>query len=118
MSIGATECRAASRMAALAVTEQAEEDVAGILRYTLERWGEQQYWEYAALIEEALVAVAQDPLRGRSRPETRAGMLAFHVKQPGRNARHVLFYAHDAVRDRVTVVRVLHDSMDFERHLP
>jgi plasmid stabilization system protein ParE len=44
-------------------------------------------------------------------------MLAFHVRQPGRSARHVLFYRIGPT-GTVQVVRFLHDAMDFDQHLP
>ena len=105
-------------MASFSVTEQAAADLDDILERTLQRWGERKYWEYFDLIEDALVAVVHDPARGRSRSAARPGVLGHHIKQPGRNARHIVFYTYDATKDHVTVLRVLHDSMDFERHLP
>ena len=105
-------------MASFAVTERAQADVREILTYTLERWGENQYWEYAELIEAGYSAIAEDPSRGRPRSEVHTQVLSFHIKQPARNARHILFYTHDVEKDRVLVLRVLHDSMDFDRHLP
>jgi toxin ParE1/3/4 len=105
-------------MASFEVTEQAERDVSEILVYTLERWGEGKYTEYADLIEDAFVAVADDPARGRSRSAARPGVFGHHIKQLGHNARHVVFYRYDAIKDHVTVLRVLHDSMDFAQHLP
>ena len=106
-------------MASFSVTEQAAADIDDILERTLERWGERKYWEYSDLIEQALVVVAQDPTRGRTpAAATQPGILGHHIKQPGRNARHIVFYNYDPTNDRVTVLRVLHDSMDFKRHLP
>lgn len=80
-------------MASLEVTEKAEE-------------------------EEAYQSLIADPAVGRPRPRTRPGVLGHHIEQPGRKARHVVFYKYDPTTDYVTVLRVLHDSMDFGRHLP
>lgn len=104
-------------MASLEVTAKAEEDVAEVLLYTLRQWGEAKYWEYSELIEEAYQTIAADPGRGRSRYSVRPRVLGHHIEQPGRNARHIVFYTYDATTDRVTVVRVLHDSMDFGQNL-
>jgi plasmid stabilization system protein ParE len=105
-------------MASLEVTEKAEEDVADVLLYTLRRFGEAKYWEYSDLIEEAYQTITADPGRGRLRFSVRPRVLGHHIEQPGRNARHIVFYTYDATIDRVTVLRVLHDSMDFGQHLP
>lgn len=105
-------------MASLEVTEKAEEDVADVLLYTLRRFGEAKYWEYSDLIEEAYFAITTDPRKGRPRSTVRPRVLGHHIEQPGKKARHVVFYTYDATKDRVTVVRVLHDSMDFGQHLP
>ncbi len=105
-------------MTSLEVTRKAEEDVADVLSYTRARWGEGKYWEYADLIEEAYLTITVDPARGEPRSNIANGVLCHHIRRPGRNARHVVFYAYDPAKDRVTVLRVLHDSMDFVRHLP
>lgn len=105
-------------MASFQVTEQAEADVSDIIEYTLERWGMKQAESYADRIEAAYVAIAEEPTRGRSRAEARPDVLGHHIGQHGRSARHVVFYTYDALEDRVTVLRVLHDSMDFDEHLP
>lgn len=105
-------------MASLEVTEKAEEDVADVLLHTLRRWGEAKYWEYSDLIEEAYLAITANPRTGRPRFAVRSGVLGHHIGQSGRNARHIVFYTYNADTDRVTVVRVLHDSMDFGQHLP
>lgn len=105
-------------MAKLAVTEQAENDISDILLYTRARWGERQYWSYFELVEEALGVVAADPRIGRPRHAARPGVLGHHIKKVGREARHIVFYRFDESADTVTVLRVLHDSMDFDRHLP
>jgi toxin ParE1/3/4 len=105
-------------MASLEVTEKAEDDVDEVLRYTRLRWGEAKYWEYSDLIEQAYQAIAADPGKGRLRAAVRPGVVGHPIEQPGRAARHIVFYTYDVTEDRVTVVRVLHDSMDFAQHLP
>jgi len=72
--------------------------------------------EYEDLIEEALRAIAEDPSRGSPRSSARPGTFAHHIGKPGRRARHVLFYRVEA-EGIVEVIRFLHDSMDFDRHL-
>ena len=90
----------------------ARRDIVEVLRYTRDRWGKEQAREYRDLIREALNAIAAEPQLGRVRG-TRPGILSCHIKQPGRNARHVLFYRVTSA-GAVEVVRFLHDSMDFD----
>ena len=103
-------------MAQIHLSEQADSDIDEILRFTKRRWGNLKFWEYFDLIQDALTEIAKDPACGRSRSEARPNVLAHHIKQAGRNARHVVFYV--VVEGQVFVLRVLHDSMDFDRHLP
>jgi toxin ParE1/3/4 len=91
-------------------------DIADVLRYTKERWGKVKAVEYRELIRDALSAIAADPQCGKVRSDARPGLLSYHIKQPGKNARHVVFYRLKA-GDVVEIIRVLHDSMDFDRHL-
>jgi toxin ParE1/3/4 len=103
-------------MARLYRSPRARRDIADVLRYTTDRWGKAQAREYRDLINDALKVIAADPDRGKLRG-ARPGILSHHIKQPGRNARHILFYRIG--RDgSVEIVRFLHDSMDFDRHLP
>jgi toxin ParE1/3/4 len=94
----------------------AKQDILDVIKYTKDRWGAAQAREYAALIEDALIAIASDPERGKSRADLRPGMFAFHISQRGRSARHILFYRVNA-KGTVEIVRFLHDAMDFDRQL-
>jgi toxin ParE1/3/4 len=103
-------------MARVIRSPAAKRDIVDVIKYTKERWGVTQAREYASLIEEALVAIAHDPHRGKSREDIRAGILAHHISQRGRPARHILFYRINA-KGTVEIVRFLHDAMDFEQHI-
>lgn len=104
-------------MANVIRSPQAKDDIKRILQYTIENWGEVQGWEYSALIEEALEIVGLDPKCGRPVNSGRQGILRYHLKQAGRNARHIVFYRM-GVDGTVEIIRLLHDAMDFNRHLP
>jgi toxin ParE1/3/4 len=104
-------------MARVIRSPRSKRDMVEVLEYTRERWGAAQALEYAELIEEALVAIASDPQRGRSRNDVRTGILAHHISQRGRPARHILFYRINA-KGTVEIIRLLHDAMDFGQHLP
>jgi toxin ParE1/3/4 len=104
-------------MARVIHSPRAKADVTDVLRYTKGRWGKAKAIEYRELIRDALSAIAKYPGCGKSRSEVRPGVFSYHIKQPGRNARHVVFYRlrADGV---VEFLRLLHDAMDFDRHLP
>lgn len=95
---------------------RAKRDIIEVLKYTRDRWGNDQARAYRDLIREALRASSADPKRGKARG-TRPGILSYHIKQPGRDARHIIFYRVSAV-GQVDLVRFLHVSMDFDQHLP
>ncbi|HEU4410579.1 MAG TPA: type II toxin-antitoxin system RelE/ParE family toxin [Polyangiaceae bacterium] len=106
-------------MARVVYSPRAKRDITEVLEYTRERWGKEQAREYGELIRAALRAVAATPRRGKPRPALGPGLFAYHIGQPGRPARHVLFYRVGAdATDAVEIVRLLHDAMDFGRHLP
>jgi len=94
-------------MARVVRSPPAKRDIVDVLRFTKQRWG----------ITEALIAVANDPKLGKPREDIRAGILAHHIAQRGRPARHILIYRVDAT-GTVEVLRLLHDAMDFARHVP
>jgi len=102
-------------MARVFRSPRARADIVDVLKYTRDRWGKDQAREYRNLIREALSAIAAEPQRGRVRG-TRPGILSYHIKQPGRNARHIVFYRVSGA-GALELVRVLHDSMDFDEHL-
>jgi len=52
-------------MARVIRSPAAKRDIIDVIKYTKERWGTAQAREYARLIEEALVAIASDPQRGK-----------------------------------------------------
>jgi toxin ParE1/3/4 len=103
-------------MARLIRSPRAKRDIIEALEYTKERWGTAQARAYGELIREALVAIADDPCRGKPRDDVRPGIFAYHIAQRGRSARHILFYRVGAT-GTVEIVRLLHDAMDFGRHL-
>ena len=104
-------------MARLIRSAQAKRDLVEILQFTKRRWGEAQAREYAALIAEALASITMDPHCGKPRDELFPGLRAHAIRQPGRPARHIVFYRLGAP-GTVELVRVLHDAMDFKKHVP
>ena len=104
-------------MAEVIRSPRARNDIKRVLQYTIKKWGKAQAGHYSALIEEALEAIGVDPARGQVVTSSRPEIFRYHVKQGGRNARHFLFY-RIGMDGTVEIIRLLHDSMDFDRHLP
>lgn len=91
------------------LTPRARQDIDEIWDYSAERWGDGQAEAYFRQIQAGIERIADDPRKGRSCEAIRAGYFKYKVGS------HVLFYR---VSDRgATIVRVLHERMDFSRHL-
>ncbi len=101
----------------LRISRQAWNDLLEVKAYTRERFGHDQMERYEDLIAQALEAIAADPMRGRERPELQPGVRSRHISQRGRRASHLFFYRLGS-DGMVEIIRFLHDSMDFARHLP
>ena len=107
----------------------AEADLEAILTWTHEHFGERGRLRYEALLIRAILDVATDPQRPgcQSRPELAADALTYHLlhsrdhvpKVTGRvrKPRHFLL-VRIAGDGCLEIGRVLHDSMDLDRHLP
>jgi toxin ParE1/3/4 len=97
-------------MSRFVLSPRARDDLDGIWNYTARRWGPDQAERYVRQIAEAVELIAETPSLGRDCDHVRQGYRKFPVGS------HVLFYR--AIDDSVDVVRVLHQRMDFDRHLP
>jgi toxin ParE1/3/4 len=96
-------------MSAYVLSPRARRDLEEIWNYTADRWGEDQADRYVLRLHRAIETIANDPSKGRSCDHLRAGYRRYSA------AAHLLFFR--AASDGIEVVRVLHQSMDFERHL-
>jgi toxin ParE1/3/4 len=96
-------------MSRYALTPRAQADLEDIWNYTVARWGADQAEKYLRRLAEAMANVAADPERGRACDDARAGYSKYAV------GAHVLFYRK--APKGVEVVRILHQRMDFQRHL-
>ncbi|HBP4588207.1 type II toxin-antitoxin system RelE/ParE family toxin [Pseudomonas aeruginosa] len=114
-------------MAKYRISHDAQADIVDILRFTHNRFGDAARRRYQALIGAELEAVATDPqqIGSISREELGTDLRSIHLvycrsmPKVGKviHPRHFVFYrvATDQVLE---VVRVLHDSMDLDQHLP
>ena len=100
----------------------AEGDFQDILRWTAAQFGQAQARIYAKTISNALQALSAGPeaTHATVRDDIMPGLLFLHVARAGRKGRHfILFRVGTRGKEKcVDVLRLLHDSMDFIRHLP
>jgi toxin ParE1/3/4 len=96
-------------MSGYRLSPRAQADIEDIWDYTASRWGLDQAEAYLRQIIAAIEAVAVDPRRGKTCDEVRAG----YRKYPAGS--HLLFYR--TTSDGIDIMRILHQRMDFERHL-
>lgn len=89
----------------------AEQDLADILRYAIQTWGTQQGAAYFQILTTARTSIVNNPfLSGsRIRDDLANGCRAF------RAGKHLVFYRVSG--DCVEIARILHESMDFSRHI-
>ena len=96
-------------MATFRLTRKARDDLKSIARYTQKAWGIAQRNKYLAQFDRRFALVADSPTVGRSCDAIRLGYRKYH------EGRHLIFYV--LIPEGIKVVRILHDSMDAERHL-
>jgi toxin ParE1/3/4 len=94
------------------LSKWAEIDLAGIAEYTLDAWGERQTAKYRDILQQGFSKITADPLtpRSKDREELFPGCRSLHV------GKHVILYRVKG--NVVEVARVLHDSMELDRHIP
>ena len=90
-------------------SEEAQNDLRKITRYTQENWGNKQAKRYLVELAAGFENIARSPKLGKARDEIEKGIRSFPV------ARHIVFYR--AVTECIEIARVLHSSMDIKRHL-
>jgi len=96
-------------MSAYVLSPRAREDLREIWRYAAERWDIDRANRYIRELHRAFNTIADDPRRGRPCDHLRAGYRKFPASA------HMLFFR--VAGNEIVIMRVLHQSMDFERHL-
>lgn len=87
----------------------AETDLTNIYRYTHHRWGRPQATAYIRDLHQAFLSLAEHPAVGRDRSDIKPELRSH------RHSSHVIFYR--TTPTGILIVRILHHSMDTERHL-
>lgn len=96
-------------MAEYVLSKKADEDLDEIYVYSAQNFGEARADKYFLGLCTCLQTLADNPRMGREAAELNPGLL-WH-----RHERHVIFYMGEDAG--IFVVRVLHEAMDFIRHL-
>ena len=91
------------------LSSRGEADLAEIADYTIESFGTEQARRYIEGLEVCFRALADKPSDGRDADELAPNLRRLRYQS------HMIFYIPD--EDGVFIVRVLHKSMDFQRHL-
>lgn len=112
-------------MARYRLTHAAQADIASILAWSHDQFGEEARKRYEALIATAIrdAATRSDEVGRTVRPELGEGVFSWHLAQSrihsrGGNVhrpRHFLVCRPDG--DVLVIGRVLHDAMELRRHL-
>lgn len=107
----------------------ARSDIARLIVHTENQFGTAARQRYQALLVTALRDIAADPecIGSTARPELGKTLRSYHLRHGRdraargnatvRRPRHLLIYRASA-RDRIDIVRVLHDAMELQRHMP
>jgi toxin ParE1/3/4 len=96
----------------------AEADLDDIVFWTADRFGEAQARAYESILKNALLSLQNGPSHAgsRPRPDIAPRLYALHASRHSRRARHIIFFELVG-SDRIDVVRILRDGMDFRAHL-
>lgn len=89
------------------VSPEAEADLRGIWMYSFETWGAAQADKYLNELDARMVGLAMGRTASRAADDVTPGL------RRALAGAHVVFYREDAAA--VTVIRVLHQSMDVGR---
>lgn len=96
-------------MAKYVLSKKADSDLEGIYVYSHETFGARQAAEYLMSLRDCLNGLAHAPHIGRDVGFLHPGMQCHHHK------RHMIYYLIEG--NDIFIVRVLHDSMDENRHI-
>jgi toxin ParE1/3/4 len=97
----------------------AELDFANIIKWTAENFGVRQSRVYRDTLVLAIAELADGPdvVGSKARDEIMPGLRTLYVARRGRRGSHFLMY-RAAPKSTIEIVRILHNRMDLERHIP
>ena len=92
------------------ISQKAQQDLVFIGNYSATHWSTNQAKRYLQMILSECTELANKPYIGRSYSEYREGLKGHPC------GKHVIFY-RTLTNKRIRIVRILHERMDFPRHL-
>lgn len=96
-------------MGVYSTSRAAESDLADIYEFGILKFGTEQARKYLLKLQTTLQILAKTPDIGRSASEFHLGLRRFSCES------HIIFY--QATDEGIFVIRILNQSMDFERYL-
>ncbi|MFT4092782.1 MAG: type II toxin-antitoxin system RelE/ParE family toxin [Niabella sp.] len=97
-------------MAKVILRQEAIDDLNDIWIYTFDKWSEKQADKYYAALEFACTQIGKNPDLGKEYDEISKNLLGL------RTGKHIIFYQVTS-KDRIEVVRILHERMDLKNRL-
>ena len=97
-------------MTAFRVSRAAATDIRQIARFTQDQWGADQRRRYLTGLNHEFEVLSRNP---EMAPERREFTPPVRIRRYGR---HIVVYVIEG--DAILIVRVLHQSMDMDAHLP
>ncbi len=97
-------------MAKVIFRQKAIDDLNDIWVYTTDEWSEKQADKYYAAIEFACTQIGKTPELGKEYDGISKNLLGL------RTGKHIIFYQVIS-KDRIEVVRILHERMDLKNRL-
>ena len=91
------------------LTLEAEKDLDAIWSYGLENWSLEQADIYHAKLMKTIISLSENPLHGKKQSYIVEGLRSFPI------GTHCVYYK--AGQSYITVIRVLHQSMNSEQHI-
>ena len=93
------------------ISQEANRDIESIWLYTFENWSPEQADRYFNLILDEIEYIAENPDSGKDYNEIRKGYFRSRIKS------HFIFYKINLKKERVEIIRILHQRMDIESRL-
>lgn len=91
------------------LSNESETDIAGIYEYGIEKFGILQAQEYLIGLHNLFQTLTKNPYIGRDASEFSPSLIRFNYKS------HMVFYLKSD--SDISIVRVLHQSMDYPQYL-
>jgi len=101
------------------LSEAAEKDFNEIFVWTVEHFGIDQAHVYRDVILDALRSLQDGPnvLGAKNLSGLPQELKTLHVARKGKRGRHFIVF-DDSVDGQIQVLRILHDAMDIQSHVP